>query len=230
MENTKIFSFIGLEREDIPYYIAEAIAEKNRNVLVIDNSTEHSLFLSLKRLDSKADSVEEGRIIFLRNRLFSENNFEKFDVAIIYHGINVNEELLDESDRIIFMTDYMPMHQRKIKEYVDVEDIYETYMDKFQILFVDKTSGKVSEKAIKRFFEIEDFDEETILSADETDFGLRINFQYNGAQSSNGASSELRAYIKTVVNLVVEDAKRKQREEKEAEKALKNAKKGGNRR
>ncbi len=228
MENTKIFSFIGLEREDIPYYIAEAIADKNRNVLVIDNSTEHSLFQSLKRIDKNADSVEEGRIIFLRNRLFSENNFEKFDVAIIYHGININEELLDESDRIIFMSDYMPMHQRKINEFVDVEGIYETYMDKFYLLFVDKTGGKVSERAVKKVFGIEDIDEETIISADETDYGLRINFQYNGAQSSSGASSELKAYINSFVKLIVDDEKRKKKEEKDAEKAAKNARKGGN--
>ena len=210
MENTKIFSFLGLEHEDIPYYIAQALTEKNKNVLVIDNSVRHNLFLSLNRLDEEADSVEAGKAIFLRNKGFSENNFKKFDCVIIYHGMNPDFELLDESDINVLVLDYLISDLREISKFIDYEEL-EDY-DNLRYLFKDRPSGKVSEKYIKNKLRLYDVEEETSISLDESDVAMRTNFQYNGIQPVKGLSSEMRAYVNSFVDIVA--GKKKKKEDK----------------
>ena len=193
---SNIISFVGLEREDIPYYIAQAIAEKNKNVLVIDNSMSHNLFLSFHRIDEDDDSVESGRILYLRNKNYSEKTFEKFDVVIVFMGLNPVQDLIDISEKVVFVTSYMPSDIRIITKYINTESLYEQYKDKMSILFVEKPSNKVSEKFIESFYEFKTFEDEFVLSFDETDFAMRQNFQINGSQQWKGVSSEMKDYIK----------------------------------
>lgn len=196
MDNVKIISFIGLEYEDIPYYAAQSISEKNNNVLVIDNSSENNLFLSLKRIDEDSDSVEYGRMVFLRNRKYSENNFKKFDAVIVYHGLNIDEEMLSYSDKVVFVTNYLPSDMRKILKYINTEALNDFESGVTSIVFRDKTSGKIAEKYIRDFYGISEMEDETIISIDENDQAMRVNFQYNGIQPVKGLSNEMRAYIK----------------------------------
>ena len=212
MENTKIFSFIGLEHEEIPYYIAQELADKRKNVLVIDNSIRHNLFLSLNRLNENDDSVEAGKMIFLRNKGFSESNFEKFDAVIVYHGLNPDEELIEESDRNIFVMDYFTSDLRELKKYVDFAYIRE--IPHLEYLFKDRPSGKISEKYIKNWLGLDDVEEEVIISLDENDVAMKVNFEYNGIQPVKGLSSEVRGYINEFLDNVIVSQKKKKKEEK----------------
>ncbi len=212
MENTKIYSFVGLEHEDIPYYIAQDLADKKKNVLVIDNSIRHNLFLSLRRIDEEADSVEAGKIIFLRNKGFSENNFKKFDCVIVYHGMNPDKRLLDESDKVILVMDYMMPDLREVKKYTNLEAL-QSY-EKLEYLFKDKPSSKISEKYIKNFLELKDVEEETSITLDENDIAMRVNFQYNGLQPVKGLSNEMRQYINIFMDEVITGQKKRKKEEK----------------
>lgn len=225
MENTKIFSFIGLEHEEIPYYIAQELADKRKNVLIIDNSIRHNLFLSLNRLNEDDDSVEAGKMIFLRNKGFSENNFEKFDAVVVYHGMNPDEELIQESNRNIFVMDYFTADLREIKKYVDIPYIRE--IPNLEYLFKDKPSGKVSEKFIKNWLGLDDVDEEAIISLDENDVAMKVNFQYNGIQPVKGLSSELRGYINEFLDNVINSQKKKKKDDKKAAKEGKVTEKKG---
>ena len=140
MENIKIYSFVGLEHEEIPYYIAQALADKNKNVLVIDNSMKHTLFLSLDRLDESSDSVEAGKIIFLRNKAFTDDSafLEKFDCVIVYHGMNPDFEMMDLSDRNVLVLNYLTADLRDIKKYVPLEEVSE--YENLSHLYKDKPS------------------------------------------------------------------------------------------
>ena len=215
MENTKIYSFVGLEHEDVPYYVAKAIEEKGKNVLVIDNSIRHNLFLSLNRLDQEEDYVEAGKMIFLRNKAFSENNFKKFDAVIVFHGYNLDEELLDESDEIIITTSYLQSDVRELMRYLAIEDL-QVYSN-LSYLFKDKPSGKVSEKYIKNMLGLDDVENEYIISLDESDVAMRVNFQYNGIQPTKGLSSEMRTFVNHFVDDVTDKKKAKKKTVKEDE-------------
>lgn len=225
MENVKIYSFLGLEHEEIPYYIAQELSERKKNVLVIDNSMKHNLFLSLNRLDEESDSVEAGNIIFLRNRGFSENNFKKFDCVVVYHGMNPDVELLEESDRNIFVLDYFRSDLRDIQRYVDIEEMIQVCGEKLEYLFKDRASGKISEKYIKNIMDLPDVEEENILSLDESDIAMKINFEYNGIQPIKGLSAETRKYVTSFVDEVITGQKQKKKEEKK-NKAEKTGEKG----
>lgn len=216
MENTKIFSFMGLEHEEIPYYIAQELSDKGKNVLVIDNSVRHNLFLSLNRLDEDVDSVEAGKIIFLRNKGFSENNFKKFDAVVVFHGMNPDFTLMDESDRNVLVMDYLTSDLRDIKRHTDL-DLIAQY-ENLEYLFKDKASGKVSEKYIKNFMGLDEVEEESSITYDESDFAMKVAFQYNGMQPIKGLSSEMRQYINSFIDDVFDAQKKKKKQEKEAKK------------
>lgn len=212
MENTKIFSFVGLEHEEIPYYIAQELSDRGRNVLVIDNSIRHNLFLSLNRLDEAADSVEAGKIIFLRNKGFSENNFKKFDAVIIYHGMNPDSALMDESDRNILVMNYLTSDLRDIRNHTNLNKV--SKYKNLEYLFKDRASGKVSEKYIKNLMGLDEVEDEAIITFDENDLAMKIAFQYNGIQPIKGLSTELRQYINGFIDDVYLAQKKKKKEEK----------------
>lgn len=212
MENTKIFSFVGLEHEEIPYYIAQELSDRGRNVLVIDNSIRHNLFLSLNRLDEAADSVEAGKIIFLRNKGFSENNFKKFDAVIIYHGMNLDSALMDESDRNILVMNYLTSDLRDIRNHTNLNKV--SKYKNLEYLFKDRASGKVSEKYIKNLMGLDEVEDEAIITFDENDLAMKIAFQYNGIQPIKGLSTELRQYINGFIDDVHLAQKKKKKEEK----------------
>ena len=213
MENIKIYSFVGLEHEEIPYYIAQALADKNKNVLVIDNSMKHTLFLSLDRLDESSDSVEAGKIIFLRNKAFTDDSafLEKFDCVIVYHGMNPDFEMMDLSDRNVLVLNYLTADLRDIKKYVPLEEVSE--YENLSHLYKDKPSGKVSEAYIRKYLEIPAVEDETSISFDENDLAMRVNFEYNGIQPVKGLSSETRSYINTFVEEVTGKKKKKKEDE-----------------
>lgn len=216
MDNTKIFSFMGLEHEEIPYYIAQELSNKGKNVLVIDNSIRHNLFLSLNRLDEETDSVEAGKIIFLRNKGFSENNFKKFDAVVVFHGMNPDFKLMDESDRNVLVMNYLSSDLRDIKKNTDLDTI--SQYENLEYLFKDKASGKVSEKYIKNFMGLNEAEDETSITFDESDFAMKVNFQYNGIQPVKGLSSEMKQYINGFLDDVFEAQRKKKKEEKKAKK------------
>lgn len=223
MENTRIFSFVGLEHEEIPYYIAQELSDKGRNVLVIDNSIRHNLFLSLNRLDEDADYVEAGKVIYLRNKKFSQNNFAKFDAVIIFHGMNLDKELLDESDRIILVMDYLASDIRELEKNVDFSLI--RGRENVEYLFKDRASGKISEKYIKNILGMDEVEDETSITFDENDYAMKVAFQYNGIQQVKGLSVETRQYINNFLDDVIGNQKKRKKEEKVEKKATKKGEK-----
>ena len=213
MENVKIYSFVGAEHEEIPYYIAQALSEKKKNVLVIDNSVKHNLFESLNRLDEEADSVEAGKIIFLRNKRFTENTLEKFDCVVVFHGMNPDLEMMDASDRNVLVLSYLTSELREIMNTMDLDDVVE--YENLSYLFKDKPSSKVSETYIKKMLDLPQVEDETVISFDENDLAMKSNFEYNGIQPVKGLSSETRAYINSFVNEVTTGKKKEDNKKKE---------------
>lgn len=197
MENTKLISFVGMERCDIPYYLASQLEKKKLRVLVIDNSFGHDLFLSLKRPDEETFYLECGHIVYARDVALSEEFFEKFDVVIVYHGFNMDEDILLASNRVVFSTDYFKTTINQIWEYIDTDWINENIpKEKILMLYRDKMNSKISEKYILNKIGLVGLEEDFIISFDESNQCLYLNYIYNGIQDMKGASSEL----KTVIN------------------------------
>lgn len=218
MENTKIISIVGLERGDYPYFLTKAFEEKKYRVLTIDNSSRHEVFLSLKRDDEEADYVERGRCVFMRNKCVEEDEteaLEKFDIVIVFHGMNVDDYLLEISDKVIFTTDYLPFTVNEISSYVDMQMIEEVPKENLFVIYRDKVGNKLDEKYILRQYGLTAVENEAAVDYDEGNYNAYVNYCYNGSQQLKGISSEMKAAINLIKTVIVgEEKKKKKKKEK----------------
>lgn len=226
MEKTKIVSIIGKEKGDFPYFLTRALEEKKCRILVIDNSCDHDLFLSLHRADEKADYVEHGRTVYMRNKCVNPDEagaFKKFDVVIIYHGLNPDYDLIDMSDSMVIQTDYLPVTLQYINDCIEMEYINLFPKEHTFVIFRDKSSVKVSEQYILKILGLTQIENEATIYYDEGNYNAYVNFCYNGKQELKGISSEMRAALNMIrVELLGEDKKLLKRKEKVEKKGSEN--------
>lgn len=221
MENTKVVSVIGYERADLPFFLSLALKEKRLRVLVIDNSCSHDLYTSLKRPDEITDHVEFDRAIYMRNKtidLTDTSAFEKFDVVIIYHGMNVDYELLSISNITVLMTNYEPVQVTNITEYIDMDIIDSIPKEYLYVVYRDRVGGKISEQYILKKLGLKEIEQEMVIYHDESDYEAYINFCYNGSHSMKGISSEFKNTINALrAACIGEELKNKNKKKKGGE-------------
>lgn len=220
MQDIKIVSILGKEYGDFPYYLSRMIEEKKFRTLVIDNSSSHDLFLSLKRADEDADYVEHGRTVFMRNKTATKEElgaFVKFDVIIIYHGLNEDKQLIDISDFVIVQTDYLPPTIRLVNDYIDMQYINETVpKDALAVVFRDKVNNKISEQYVLRELGLSHVEQEFYIPFDDGTYAAYLNLCHNGIQQIKGVCSEMRSAVSTIrVMLVGKNNKKVEKEETE---------------
>lgn len=223
MKTTKMLSVIGLENGGFSYNLTRIFEEKKYRILAIDNSISHDLFLALHNADIKSDYVERGRTVFMRNKTVDPEHmgaFEKFDIVIIYHGLNPDYDLIDLSDLIIVLTDYRPATVRAINDEIDMHYL-DTYVHKenLYVVFMDKPSGKVSEQYLKKMLALTGVENEWAIYFDEGNYNSYINFCYNGTQSMKGLSSEYKNTLKDIRSFLLGDTRRKKKEKEEDDEA-----------
>lgn len=221
MKSTKMISIVGAERGDYPYFLARMFEEKKFRILVIDNSCSHDLFLALNNADEDSDYVERGRTVFMRNKTVARDDtgaLEKFDIVIVFHGLHVDYDLIDLSDKVVCLTDYLPTTVRYIVDNIDMEYIDEFNKESFYLVFLDKPSGKVSEQVIRHSLSLNGVENEAVIYTDEGNQNAYINLCYNGAQSLKGLSGEYRNSLKEIRAAILgETKKRKKEKDKEDE-------------
>ena len=222
MENTKIVSFIGFERSDLPYFLSIMLKNKKYRTLVIDNSCTHDLFLSLKRPDEETDHVEFDRNVYMRNKTVDVDNlesFDKFDVVIMYHGYNIEEDILQISDLTVLSLNYELSTMQYLKDYIDLEMVQSIPKEKLYVVYRDKVSTKIAEQYLMKQLGLSGIEQEYVIYYDEGNYNAYINFCYNGVQSVKGITTELKAAINAImVALIGNDKKKRKRNKKEEEK------------
>lgn len=222
MKSTKMISIVGAERGDYPYFLARMFEEKRFRILVIDNSCSHDLFLALNNADEASDYVERGRTVFMRNKTVARDEtgaLEKFDIVIVFHGLNVDYDLIDLSDKLVCITDYLPTTLRYIMDNIDLEYINEFDKEHFYLVLFDKPSGKVSEQVIRKSLSLSGVENEAVIYFDEGNHNAYINLCYNGAQSMKGLSGEYRNSLKEIRSAILGEAKRRKKEKDKEEEA-----------
>lgn len=200
MENTKVISVFGLERADYPYFLSKVFEKKKCRILLIDNSCSHDLFLSQRREDKEADYVEHGTTIFMRNKYVEPEKagaFEKFDIVIIYHGYNIDYDLIEMSDAAILQTDYLPTNLQCIKENVDMEYINSINKESLFVVYRDKAE-KVSEQYILKYIGLTGVENEYPIFFDEGNYNAYLSYCYNGTQDIKGLTTEFKAALNAV--------------------------------
>ena len=221
MKTTKVVSVIGLENGGFPYFLTRSFEEKKYRILAIDNSLSHDLFLALHNADEDSDYVERGRTVFMRNKTVLPDQtgaFEKFDIVIIFHGLNVDYDLLDLSDMLVILTDYRPGTIREINIAVDMNYLNICVpKESLFLVYMDKSSGKISEQYIKKKLFLTEVENENVIYFDEGSYSTYINLCYNGSQSMKGLSSEYKKTLKEIRSAVIGDTRRKNKTEEDSE-------------
>ncbi len=212
MESTKVISFVGMERCDVINYLTNMLKNKKIRSLVIDNSCSQDLFLSLNRPNEETDYLEQGRIVFMRNKRVEPDDlgaFEKFDVVVIYHGLNVNYDMVFFSDYLVLQMDYFKHTLQNIQDCMELERLMTLPPEKIMYLYRDKGSSKISEAQIRKELDLPVVDNEQIIFYDEGNHNAYLNFCWNGSQETKGISNEMKALITVLQGWLVGSDKKK---------------------
>ena len=212
MESTKVISFVGMERCDVINYLTNMLKSKKIRTLVIDNSCSHDLFNSLNKPDNTTDYVEQGRIVFMRNKCVEPTDlgaFEKFDVVVIYHGLNVNYDMVFISDYLVIQMNYLPHTVCSMRECMNLKELMTLPQENILYLYRDKGSTKVSEAQIRKLLDIPVVENEQIIFYDEGNYSAYLNFLWNGSQETKGVSNEMKALISMLQGWLVGADKKK---------------------
>lgn len=212
METTKMISFVGMERCDLIVYLINILRTKKIRTLVIDNSISKDLFLSLRRADEDVDYVENGRVVFMRNKRVEEDKteaFEKFDVVLVYHGLNINDDMIVMSDHIVMQTDYLPQHIREIRHFIDTDWLDQCPKERLYMVYRDKSSGKIAESQIQKMLGLSGIENEQVIFYDEGNYNNYLNYCYNGSQETKGITGEMKQTVTTMKNWLLGEDKKK---------------------
>ena len=186
-----IASFIGLERSDILFYLAKILQERNtaegyRTVLLIDNSVNKDLFQIVNKIDD--NEVTLKRMTFMQDIDFDEEYFKNYAYVLIYHGMDIDMDIIHKSDLVVCSVDYNPNH------YMACKACLADYQGNIQMIFRDWVSKKIKESVIEQEMEFnsEQIEMRSIIKADLQDYAAYIQLMQNGNQRiSQSELSEL---------------------------------------
>ncbi len=186
---TNIISVQGVERPDIPYYMARCINAMGRLALVLDNTRGNALFNAISQ-GTDTELAEAGNIEFRHNKAWSKEYFMQYDCIIIYHGMTPDRKLVAMSDFRFILASQDPSANVAIKD-----NILHNENVIYQLVICDKVGGKTTEDVILRELGLsnEEVTEEAWeLAYSEEDYACMINLLRNGHQSPRRASSDMR--------------------------------------
>lgn len=201
-KSTQIISVMGLPQCDITYYLARAFNAIKKTVLVVDNSRYHELFKSIPNPDNEK-MVQTGDIYYIENIKYSEEFFAQYDFVIVYHGMDIRDELNAASDYRYLITDYSPITTERLREELSRQE--DTL--KYHIIYRNKVSGKIQEKMILQELGIpeKNVKESYVMSLNEVDEMCQLLLLRNGSIRTKSCSAEMRDYINAVYATVYPD-------------------------
>lgn len=173
-----LVSFCGLEHCDILYFLARglelyAINKEYRNVLIIDNSNTKDLYNGLYK--DEIDVIQRNRITVLKDVNYSEDFFKAFHYILVYQGMDIDNEYLNKSDKIVLMTDYNKLN---------IDDLAKSFNTDKNIfmIFRDKAIYSLPEKKILKMLNIKEaqLDAMAILPYDTKDYRNYLTLLLNG--------------------------------------------------
>lgn len=196
-----LVSFIGLERSDIIFYLAKILQERNtsegyRTVLLIDNSNSKDLFYIVNKEND--EEVTMKRITFDHDIAYDAEYFNQFAFTIVYHGLDVDREILEHSDMVVCSTDYNP------NNYKLLSGILNGYSKDIQMIYRDWMNKKIKENFIENEIDIshEQVEMRSIIKANLQDQNAYIQLLHNGNQRVN--KSELSELMIETLKYLVE--------------------------
>jgi hypothetical protein len=193
-EKTRILSFAGVSHADIVYYMAKLAAVGREQVLCIDNSERLDLIRSIHKADGE-ESAQVGNILYLADRAWEEETYQKFDAVVIYHGMEIDREIWENSTERYFMVDTDRF------DLLDAREALEAFHDqKLTLLVVDAFFEKIQEKDLPELLKLpEEMVEEIVpLQFEPDDLAALQSFQFNGIQKVKDTTGSMQDFLMTL--------------------------------
>lgn len=207
MKHTLI-SFIGLERCDIVYHYIKLLEKTGNEIVAIDNSCSKDFFKAFAKNSDSETFAETGATPVTCNVGYSPDFYNQFDVAVCYHGMNIDKEIVEYSDYVFLCTDYSYACITQLKELMEGVDKPVT------MIYRDKVTKKIAERSVDHAIHC-NIKERYILPFSDVDYANYITFSHNGIQSRKELSEEYREMLALIIEQTTELG------EKEAKKLLK---------
>lgn len=207
MKHTLI-SFIGLERCDIVYHYIKLVEKTGNEIVAIDNSCAKDFFKALAKDSGSEIYAETGNTPVSCNVGYSPDFYNQFDVAVCYHGMNIDKEIVEYSDYVFLCTDYSYACLSQLRELMEGIDKPVT------MIYRDKVTKKISERTVDHTIHC-NVKDRYILPFSDVDYASYITFSHNGIQSQKELSEDYKEMLALMITQTMEVA------DKDARKLLK---------
>jgi hypothetical protein len=146
-------------------------------VLVVDNSYNHDIYSAVTDGEDKPYVIRQN-ITYVKNMLINKDYDGIFDYVIIWHGLNIKEEILANSDFIYVLPDYTRYVLDTVKNKITDWSIVN------QVALRDSVmNNKFSDKKIAGILGIDPEKIKYALVHDTKDYENYLAFLYNGRQT-----------------------------------------------
>lgn len=209
--NTEIFisSFVGIERCDMILQLAKllrnakAVLKENgyNNILVIDNTYSQELYNTVS-IEGSTGVADYRGITIVSGAGYTPREFIKYDHVLIFHGINIDKDLLTCSDNVFVITNYEKNLNKRIGKKMEAIELHKPVT----VIYRDQIGHKVTEKNINHYLSIPDraVRSQTIVKFDQKDYMLYLALTFNGSQKiknySEGFIKALCAMVCVILN------------------------------
>lgn len=195
----KVVSFCGIERGEFVYYMAALLSKEGKAVLVVDNSFSNDIYDAVGDYDQKQDFVVKQNITYVKNANYNRDNDGIYDFALIWHGMNIDEDELMQSDAVFLLPNYTPACLKALNQSIKNKEMITAVFLRDSI-----ESNKITEKSVAEFLEIPLEKIAGYMVFDARDYENYLAFLYNGRQTFQNLTPSYNECLKLVAENLLE--------------------------
>lgn len=191
-QQTKLIVFAGSENGLFPFLTAVSLKNNDNDVLLIDNSQTHDIFMAVPKL---GDIGNANEVSVVADRMITPDVFEKFDYVIAYLGYNYEQEYYEQANQFVLLCDYTLVAREFMRN-------FDPLKKPMRVVFFNRISNRVSEKSlidVMKHCDIVTLGEYLSLEFTEIDGNAYISFLYEGYRSLSSMTKEYQKAIQTLV-------------------------------
>lgn len=123
------FAFIGSDKYDIVIEYAALLTQLGGKVIVFDITETREIFYSMPNPYSNT-SFENNQVMYSNDLSRIDERTSAYDYVLFDFGYNVNDELVKQCEKVIYVTDQQAHHLTRLTEFISSYYNDEIHFDK----------------------------------------------------------------------------------------------------
>lgn len=195
----KVISICGVERGDFSYYIAALLAKAGNAILVIDNSFINDVFNSVNENGEEDNVVLRQNISYMKNVKYDREYDDIYDYVVIWHGMNIQQTILLQSDVLYVLPDYTPSCLTQINKLIEDKSLITAICMRDAV-----ENTKISDVTALKIMDVDSSKLRYVIAYDNKDYENYLAFLYNGRQTFSNLTPNYGTCLKALVAEVLE--------------------------